>query len=283
MFFNLPIELQLKILREYMSIEDKYNLLKIKSFNNLLMEKYSWLYSLKIPLKKLHLHCKHLLDNVRPGYYVRYPRNALFRVSINYSAAKVTISEYKNKNIIYKQPLRKKIKYSAEKVGSFLNRFYTLAQNVNLNHVYETWDRYIITFDPDKNILGINDTKEFEMLRCHLNTFCTVDRSVYLLKERNRLIIFFARKPNIHIDMCCYLHEARNMGIEELRYKNPFVGSLVKLVKAYSFHNNFKSVSKLDLQYKPKLHEIQLTFTGKYLNLNATNNQTLNLFHLNNE
>ena len=65
---------------------------------------------------------------------VQYPRNAIFRVSINYSSAKIMISEYKNKNIIYEQPVRKQVKYSAEKVGlclKFLNIF--LAQNVKLN------------------------------------------------------------------------------------------------------------------------------------------------------
>lgn len=284
MLQNLPTEIQLKIFRDYIPIKDKYTLLKIKNFYKLLTTKYCWKSPIKICLRNLHLHTTHLLDKIKPGYFIRIPRNAIFQVSINYKTASVLIYEYRSKHIIRSKRIIKKRFHPIEKVHNYITQFYNSATPVDLNDVYETWDRYIITFNPNTCILYYNDTRQFQLHPHFHNTFCSSDKSVCLLRSGNRLIIFFITKFRFLInDMCHYLYDAFNMGNEEFIYRYPFLGSCVKIVKAYSFKTSFKRVSRLNMKFITNRHSIRLKLLCNYENLNSTNIQTLYLFHLMND
>lgn len=265
MLQNLPIEIQLQIFREYIPIKDKYTLLKIKKFYNLITTKYSWKYPIKISLKKLHLHNTHLLDKIKPGCFIRHPRNAVFKVSINYLCASIKIIEYRSKTLGRLKRIVKKIYYPVEQVHDYIAQFYKFATPVDFKDVYETWDRYIITFNPSTCILCYNETRQFQLHPHYHDTFCSTDKGVCLLKNRNRLVIFFITKFRVLIDdMCIYLYEALNMGNEEFKYKYPFLGSCVRIVKAYSFKTSFRHVSQLHMKFYTKQNKIQLKLLCKY-------------------
>lgn len=281
MLQNLPVEIQLKIFRDYIPIKDKYSLLKIKNFYKVLITKYCWKSPIKVPLKKLHLHNTYLLDKIKPGIFIRLPRNALFQVSINYKTAAVTILEYRSKNLIYLQRITKKISYPIKQVHEYITHFYKFATPVDFNDVYETWDRYIITFNPSTYVLYYNDTRQYKLQPHYYNTFCSSDKNVCLLKTSEKLTIFFIKKFRFLInDICSYLYDACNMGNEEFKYKFPFIGSFVKIVKAYSFKRSFKRVSRLHMKLSTKNRNIQLKLLSKYGNLNSTSIQTRYIFHL---
>lgn len=267
MLQNLPIEIQLKIFREYIPIKDKYTLLKIKKFYNLITTKYAWKCPIKISLKKLHLHNTHLLDKIKQGCFIRLPRNAVFKVSIDYKTASVTIIEYRSKTLGRSKRIIKKVYHPVEQVHNYITQFYKFATPVDFNDVYETWDRYIITFNPSTCILYYNDTHQFQLHPHYHDTFCSTDKGVFLLKNGNKLVIFFISKFRVLIDdMCIYLYEALNMGNEEFKYKYPFLGSCVRIVKAFSFKTSFRHVSQLYMKFHPKLNKIQMKLICKYDN-----------------
>lgn len=281
MLQNLPKEIQLKIFRDYIPIKDKYSLLKIKHFYNLITTKYCWKSPIKVSLKSLHLHNTYLLDKIKPGCFIRVPRNAVFQVLIDYKTASVTILEYKSKNLVRFKHTVKKNYYSVKQVHDYITKFYNLATSVDINNVYETWDRYIITFDPNTCILCYNDDCQFQLHRHYNNTYCSNDKRVFLLKSGNKLVIFFNIKFRCLInDMCSYLYEAFHMGNEEFKYKYPFLGSCVKIVKAYSFKISFKCVSRLHIKYSTKTDKMLLKLFCKYENFNAIPFQTRYIFHL---
>lgn len=281
MLQNLPNEIQLKIFREYIPIKDKYSLLKIKNFYKFITTKYCWKSPIRVSLKSLHLHNTYLLDKIKPGNFIRLPRNVLFQVFINYKTASVTIVEYRSKHLIFLKQIVKKIHYPIKQVHEYITHFYKGATPVDFNDVYETWDRYIITFNPNTCILYYNDTRQYKLQPHYFNTFCSSDKSVSLLKTSDKLTIFFVRKFRFIInDMCSYLQDACNMGNEEFKYKFPFLGSCVKIVKAYSFKKCFKRVCQLNMKLDTKNRDIQLKFLGSHRNLDSTSLQTRYIFHL---
>lgn len=281
MLQNLPTEIQSKIFRDYIPIKDKYSLLKIKNFYKFIITKFCWKSPIKISLKNLHLHNTYLLDKIKTGSFIRLPRHAVFQVSINYKTASVIIMEYKSKSLIRCKRIVKKIHYPIKQVHDYITQFYKFAVPVNFNDVYETWDRYIITFNPATCVLYYNDTRQFQLQPHYHNTFCSNDKSVCLLKTNKKLIIFFITKFRFLInDICPYLYEAFNMGNEEFNYKYPFLGSCVKIVKAYSFKTSFRRVSQLQMKLCTKKQKIQLKLLSKYGNLNSTSIQTQHIFHL---
>lgn len=281
MLQNLPLDIQFKIFREYIPIKDKYTLLKIKNFYNVITTKYCWKSPIKISLKKLHLHNTHLIDKIKPGCFIRFPRNSVFQVYIDYKTASVIILEYKNKNLIKLKHFVKKIYYPIQQVHEYITQFYKFATPVDFNDVYETWDHYIITFNPYTCILCYNDTSQFQLHPHYNNTFCSNDKSVFLLKTRNKLIIFFMTKFRYLInDMCPYLYDAFKMGNEEFKYRYPFLGSCLKIIKAYSFKTSFRRVSRLQMNFHTKINKIQLKLSCKYSTLNLTGIQTRKIFRL---
>lgn len=281
MFFELPIEIQVKIVRDYIPVKDKFSLLKIKPFYNLLMQHYCWIKPLKIPLKSLQFHNSHLLDKVKSGHFIGFRRNAIFQVSVDYFTGTVTLLEFKSKKLVVREYNRKVVKYPPYRINSCINRFYQHTQEVDLNDTYETWNRYIITFHPTTHVLYFNKLKNYQMIPCCYNTFRTNDGKVFLFKDRNTLIIFFVIQSCVHRDMCAHLYCARSLGNEEFKYKYPITGSLVRMVKAYSFKNNFRCVSSLKMNFKPKQHNIKLKFVQRYQNLNFSSNETADIFCLN--
>lgn len=280
MLQNLPIEIQLKIFREYIPIKDKYSLLKIKQFYNLITTKYCWKSPINVSLKTLHLHNKHLLDKIKPGSFIRLPRNSVFQVSIDYKSASVIILEYKSKNLSCFKHTVKKTYHSVEQVHDYITQFYKLATPINFNEVYETWDRHIVTFNPNTCVLSYDDARQFQLHPHYYNTFCSNDKNICLLKSGNRLVILFIIKFRGTLnDMCPYLYEAFHMGNEEFKYRYPFIGSCVKIVKAYSFKISFKRVSRLYIKYCTKIEKMQLKLFCKYENFNLNSIQTQYIFH----
>lgn len=281
MLQNLPNEIQLKIFREYIPIKDKYSLLKIKNFYKFIITKYCWKSPIRVSLKTLHLHNTYLLNKIKPGNFIRLPRNVLFQVLINYKTASVTIVEYRSKHLISLKRIVKNIHYPIKQVHEYITHFYNCATQVDFNDVYETWDRYIITFNPNTCILYYNDTCQYKLQPHYFNTFCSSDKSVSLLKTSDQLTIVFVKKFRFIInDICPYLQAAGNMGNEEFKYKFPFLGSCVRIVKAYSFKNSFKRVSQLHIKLNIKNRNIQLKFLRNYRNLDSTSLQTQYIFHL---
>lgn len=138
MFFNLPVNIQLRILRYYIPLKDKYSLLKIKPFYILLRDKYTWMQPLKISLSNVKLHDIYLLSAFKSGFYITPERRSVFQFSINFKTASVTLLEFHSKKITYRRSFSINKKYSVLQIHKYLTAFYISAIKVHKEYVYET-------------------------------------------------------------------------------------------------------------------------------------------------
>lgn len=82
------------------------------------------------------------------------------------------------------------------------------------------------------------------------------------------------------MDFCFYLYQIRNLGNELLKYKFPAIADFVKIVKAFSFKNNFKCTNFVKLKYLSQKHCIQCHFINKYDSYNDIQSSCNEIFHV---
>lgn len=181
-------------MRQYITLKDKYTLLKIKPFYNLLKDKYASIQPLKISLINLKLHETYLVSAFQSGFYVTPERRSIFQFLIDYKSVTVTLLEFRSKKIAYKRSFSIKKIYSVPQIHQYLNIFYSTAERVQKEHIYETWNREIITFDPHTGVFNNNLGEECFMIRCHFDIFRSLDFKTFLLCEGNTLTVFLIKK-----------------------------------------------------------------------------------------
>lgn len=266
MFFNLPVDIQVKILRHYIPLKDKFSLLRIKPFYVLLKDKYAWIQPIKISLSNLKLHDRYLLSVFKSGFYITPERRSVFQFLIDYKSPSVTLLEFNSKNLTYKRSFSIDKKYSVSQIHQYLTTFYTTAVNVRKDHIFETWNRQIVTFDPHLGIFNLGFNEERVMIRCHFDVFRSQDFKTFLLYEGNTLTFFLVNNlfANTNMDLCYHMYHARRFGNEMFQYKFPAIASFVKLVKAFPFKNSFKCTNSAKFKYMSKTHCIKGRFINRY-------------------
>lgn len=282
MFFNLPVNIQLRILRHYIPLKDKYALLKLKPFAILLKDEYAWIHPPKISLSNIKLHDTYLLSAFKSGFYITPERRSVFQFLIDYKSASVTLLEFNSRKITYKRSFSIDKKYSVLQIHQCLTVFYTSATKVHKDHVYETWNRDIITFDPDTGIFNYGFFEECILIRCHFGVFRSLDFKTFLIYEGNRLTVFFAKNllANNSLDLCSYLRQARSIGNEMFQYRFPAIAEFVTLVKAFSFKNSFKCTNYVKFRYMSQSHCIKCRFINRYDSYNGSQKSSYEIFNV---
>lgn len=257
----------MKILRSYVSLKDKYTLIKIKPFQTLLTDRYTWIQRPKKSLANLKLHDKYLLSKFKSGFYITPERRSIFQILIDYKSPGVTLLEFHSKKTVHKRFFSIHKKYTVSEIHKLLTTFYTIAYPVQKHHVFETWNREIVTFDSDSGIFRKNFDEECIMTRCHFDVFRSRDFKTFLLYDgNNTLTIFLVNHlfANNHIDLCSYLYHTRNFGNEMFQYEFPTLANFVKLIKAFSFKKSFKCTNSVKFKYLSQTHFIQCNFINRY-------------------
>lgn len=272
----------MKILRHYIPLKDKYSLLKIKPFYNLLMDKYAWLQLPKISLSNVKLHDTHLLSVFKSGFFITPERRSVFQFLIDYKSPGVTLLEFHSKKISHKRSFSIHKKYSVSQMHQCLTIFYTTALPVQKRHVFETWNREIVTFDPHLGIFRNGLDEECIMIRCHFEVFRSLDFKIFLLYEENMLIIYLVNNlfANNRMDLCSYLYRSRNFGNEMFQYEFPTLAQFVKIIKAFSFKNSFKCTNSVKFKYMSQTHSIQCHFMNRYESYSDKHNSSYEIFRV---
>lgn len=263
MFFNLPLVLQLYILRYFIPFEDKCTLMYIPSFYDLLQDKYAWLQPLTMSLNRAYRIHVRLIGKIKNGIYCSEYENIIFKVSSYFKSSKLVIAEYRNLKPVYvsRDTLTKTC--SVREFYMYAYRFQMINRLCNSKEIYQTWNNTMIIFHETERILQLSPDQCFTMHICCYNRIYRSENSqVYLHKMPSELLIFILEQPFYSFDICFYLFCAHGMGNEEFRYRFPALGRYIRILRAYSWTQEFKLVNRVVLEYQYRKDQYCLKYNN---------------------
>lgn len=281
MFFDLPIEIQVKILREYVPSSSKYKLLEIKPFHNLLKNANPWLEPITLKSKNRYLCHINLLSKIKTGYFtnIESDTNSIYRVCMNYKYGYVIISEYFSS--CDTQKMKKKVCYSTHDAQYYLSKFYELnnvrARKCSDFYKYRDSSGNISFYIFNFRTLRFPSGEKFKMFRCcPVSNYYTVYRSenykVFLVYNIlfGSIYIFIINLLKFSPTCICKLLLAYNV-------RNEYFQLIQEIKYAYRvFVSNIHNTIKLE--YKSKY--IKAIYTQKRETRNKNEKTLLHYFPL---